>query len=467
MMDTGAGLMLLYEDESVDVRYGTGARLQLSPCGSEFLLEAPTGPPGHPRERVRQRTRFTVSAYKDQVLSALAFRNRHAARPYLPEELVPPHQNQPSLCLDPEVVWPGGWSCDAQTGPGGETTVKAEGGRAELTLSPSGEEFSVRFTCGLSRQQPEGGPRRCTTVTQVHSCCAVSPPWSYPLSLALRLRGAPPSEPGAVPTEGSPGTSTPSPERWSRLPEPLPLTCPSPHRHRWRGEDLPPREEQSPPDVPSELVRVMWCHGATYRALGGACRPVGGAVPVVEVSPGDGSLIRSDGVDSYFIHHKAGGKGSAQVKEEVTYHLKNLPPDRPGQLFSVSTAVSRASRLLSCYLGAQRSLNLSANPSCLQEVGSSCESPPPEASGSPEQRSRVQQTNHRSGVVAAELEKIRRFTFLLENNHLLRGGEPAGAGIGPAGGPEVPEEDFIADVLQRTSRTIQDIDALLSAASLT
>lgn len=62
---------------------------------------------------------------------------------------------QPFFALDSDVLWPEWSSCDATLGPGGETIVRSEEGRATLLLSPSGEDFSVEFTCSLSQTQSQ------------------------------------------------------------------------------------------------------------------------------------------------------------------------------------------------------------------------------------------------------------------------------------------------------------------------
>ncbi|XP_033947161.1 uncharacterized protein C5orf34 homolog isoform X1 [Pseudochaenichthys georgianus] len=537
-------LMIMYEDESVDVRYGNGAQLQMSPCGCEFMLVKPKDPSGHPlqpTERVRQRTRFTISAYKEFIVAALAFRNKYASRPYLPEELIPADRKKPFVSIDSDVLWPKWSSFDAELGPASETIIRSEEGRAALMLSASGDTFSVEFTSSLSQTQrrsmqgfsrdsdssPGNHPqqqqisnlicqtsnvenkrvhqgigsrrnesirsRSCspwtlstaqptpeemyqsTTVVQHHSCCAVAPPWCYPLSLARHLWTTRLSKAKEIRTkeisentQGHESINKPEisiTERQSHLPLALPLTCPSPHWHRWKVEDGLVEKEHPDQDLPTELLKVMRCQGVTYRILSGT-------VSVIEVSPGGESVMRSNGVlNNYFTQHKL---LSGQVKE-VTYHLNSLPPDVPGQLYSVCSIVSRADRILACYNEAKQSLKLTATPSCLQEERRSSQPARMEEhllNLVPfEQHVNVTQTvESRSDLVAAELEKIKRFNFLLENNHLITSDKGC-AKLERSSPEEVNHEpvneDCIAEALQKTSKAIRDIDALISAASLT
>ncbi|XP_070689279.1 uncharacterized protein C5orf34 homolog [Pempheris klunzingeri] len=544
--NASVSLMILYEDESVDVHYGNGARLQLSSCGCEFTLVKARDPHGHPLQppqRVRQRTRFTISTYKELLMAALAFRNKYASRPYLPEELIPTDQRKPFYSIDSDVQWPELSSCDAELGPGGETIVRSEEGRAVLILSPSGEELYVEFTCSLSRiqnqphdtqgfirdsdsipgtqqqQQQQNvsnlicqtidydtkgvhqgrGSRRnesirsrscspritstaqpkpeemyqSTTVVQHHSCCAVAPIWCYPLSLARHHWTARLSNPEDVGTSDLTQehrrikmSDVSSVERRSHLPQALPLTCPSPHWHRWKVKDPLATKEHADEDLPTEPIKVIWCQGVTYRILSGV-------VSVIEVSPGDGSVIRSNGVLNTYFTHRRPELLSGRVKE-ITYHLNNLPPDVPGQPYSICSVVSRASRILACYNEAKQSLKLPAAASCLQE-GSHVSKPAmiEENVSNPvsvEPHMNVTQTvESRSDLVAAELEKIRRFNFLLENNHMLRS-ERGCAGAEGSSAEEVAHEavseSCIAEALQRTSKAIKDIDAFISAATL-
>ncbi|XP_074526859.1 uncharacterized protein C5orf34 homolog isoform X1 [Halichoeres trimaculatus] len=529
------GLMIMYEDESVDVRCSNGAQVQLSPCGSEFMLTKPRDPAGHPLrpiDRVRQRTRFTISAYKELIAAALIFRNKYASRPYLPEELIQPEHKKPFFSIDSDVQWPEWSSCDSEPGAKGEIIIKSEEGRAVLMLSPSGDEFSVEFTCNLSQNKSEqcssessqGTPqqqhqvsnvicqssvdestdinhsrgsrrdehfrsRSCspgststaqpkpeemfqsTTVVQHHSCAEVPAVWCYPLSLARHLATAHLSKPEDDRAEGVINLPLKSDasnvKRSSRLPQALPLTCASPHWHRWKVKDPLVKDDHVEQDLPTELIKVMWCQGVTYRILSGA-------VAVVEVSPGDGSVMRSNGVlNTYFIHHKPVLPG--QVRE-VTYHLDNLPPDVPGQLYSISSVVHRASRILTCYNEAKQSIKLPVTPSCLHDEQVKYSSKPAVTEGnlsnpvSAEQLVDFTQSESQSDIVAAELEKIKRFNFLLENSHLL-GNEKRSSAVECTPAEDVTHdsmsEQSIAEALQRTSKAIQDIDALTSAVTLT
>ncbi|XP_019716717.1 uncharacterized protein C5orf34 homolog isoform X2 [Hippocampus comes] len=539
-MEAGASLMsmmVMYADESVDIRYENGAQLLLSPCGSEFMLARGSVPAEHPLQtpvRVRQRTRFTTSAYKELIITALAFRNKYASRPYLPEELTTPIHKQPLLSINLEVQWPAWSSCDAEFLPGGETIIKSEDKLTLLTLSPSGEEFFVEYACMLSQplhqqaqnfnrdperipdnqqqygrslthlkvkflqtssddiqefHQKEGKTSCCpqmvtheakpeakyqsVALLQHHSCHAVAPHWCYPLSLALRHWRARVSNPGGdgegrsrhSKADQTLNTSDLSnEERAFLLPQALPLNCSSPHFHSWKFQDPDPKN-QLDQDSPTEMVKVMWHQGVTYRILDQD-------VPVIEVSPGDGSVIRSHGVLSmYFIHYKPECQSVQTKVKEITYHMNGLPPDMPGQLYSVCSVLSCASRLLTRYNEVKK-LRIPATPSCLLQLNVLFKPPMvdgilsnPSPLGQHENNSETVESW--SDLVAAELAKIQRCILTLEDGNKERGEK----GCAPNGLTEIAHETMsegcVAEALQKTSKAIQDIDAFITAAKQT
>lgn len=93
--------------------------------------------------------------------------------------------------------------------------------------------YFIHFFCPF---QPES-VHQSTTVVQHHSCRALNPLWSYPLSLARPVWSTCLSKvvDGIVGQTVQKKAEIPQmtvAERQSQLPQALPLTCPSPHWHR-------------------------------------------------------------------------------------------------------------------------------------------------------------------------------------------------------------------------------------------
>lgn len=133
--------MVLYEDDSVQVQYVDGSRLQLSPCGSEFLFEKAPPVSAHPLqqpERIRQRTHFVISAYREQLQRALDFRNSFATCPFLSESIIPSEMKTHILIDVSEVRWPGLDTDDGMTCmQSGTVRISSLDGHAYLCLPKS------------------------------------------------------------------------------------------------------------------------------------------------------------------------------------------------------------------------------------------------------------------------------------------------------------------------------------------
>ncbi|XP_047585751.1 uncharacterized protein C5orf34 homolog isoform X1 [Lutra lutra] len=412
--------MVLYEDDSVQVQYVDGSRLQLSPCGSEFLFEKPPPISAHPLEqpeRIRQRTHFVISTYREQLQRALDFRNSFAVCPFLSESIIPSERKKLIFVDFSEVRWP---SPDTDDGmiltQSGSVKIVSLDGHAYLCLPRSQHEFTVHFLCKVS-QKPDssivlsekknqarkdklvekagkictygssprqrlknkenelycpltksketlekescadgaegkeepplpGTRHKCvyTWVKQRWPVASCPEEWKYPLSLALHFHNkiSSMSRSEADTTQSRTFTSEISEERGkevSVLPRALLLSCPVPHLHRWNFCDSLSQRQLGEEYSYPELVKVVWYKGVTYRLNHKN-------VNSIEIYPGDGSVFKSEGAyfGRYFTYYSI--QEGSEEREEKTYSVNNLPPDRPGSLFSVCSLIKQATRIL-------------------------------------------------------------------------------------------------------------------------
>ncbi|KAL1783822.1 hypothetical protein HispidOSU_030075 [Sigmodon hispidus] len=393
-------------------------RLQLSPCGSEFLFEKASLLSAHPLqqpERIRQRTHFVISTYREQLQRALNFRNSSATSPFLSESLIPPERKKRIFIDFSEVKWPSLDKDDNITYlESGIVKITSLDGHAYLCLPRSQHEFTVHFLCKVS-QKPDSvifsetnnqlpkhelvgkaskictcgslsGQRlknkenehhcqilkskasaniRCVDgaegreelpslstrhrcvyawVKQCWSITSCPEQWKYPLSLALRFYSKVNIVSKIDANFPASGITSDAPEESktevSVLPRALLLSCPAPHMHRWDFCDsLLQRQSDEEEYSYPELVKVVWYKGVIYRLI----HKNGNAI---EIYPGDGSVLKSEGAyfGNYFTHYSS--QEESAKREEKTYSVNNLPPDRPGNLFSVRFLIKQATRIL-------------------------------------------------------------------------------------------------------------------------
>ncbi|XP_050185458.1 uncharacterized protein C5orf34 homolog isoform X2 [Myiozetetes cayanensis] len=412
-------LMVLFGDDSVEVHYAGGSRLLLSPCGCEYLYKAALPAAAHPlqpAETTRQRVAFVVSAYREQLLRALDFRNKFSSRPYLPSRVIPPERKKILLNDILEIRWPDPATADlTRCIDNGSVKISSVDGYAHLYLSELQQEFTVEFLCkvsqssaaslcssqkysyyqtGVQHEKPSNdsvtemslkqtkienkkNKRGCaegkfreptkpkdqgdrdgdplfytscsseyTWVTQCWSVSSYPEEWKYPLSLALMCCSLhtvknimkPCGENNHTSIKADVLTDPETHETVSCLPTALPLSCRAPHLHRWTFCDFFQNEDTENYACP-QLIQVVWCQGVFYRFIHGRTN-------IIEVYPGDDSFFKSEGafLGKYFVHY-AVQKGTKQVEEKM-YSVNSLPPDVPGNPYSISSIITQATKIL-------------------------------------------------------------------------------------------------------------------------
>ncbi|XP_075597423.1 uncharacterized protein C5orf34 homolog isoform X1 [Balearica regulorum gibbericeps] len=407
-------LMVLYGDDSVEVHYAGGSRLLLSPCGCEYLYEAALPAAAHPlqpAETTRQRVAFVVSAYRERLLRALYFRNKFSSRPYLPSRVIPPERKKIIFSDILEVRWPDPATADlTRCIENGSVKISSVDRYAHLYLSELQQEFKVVFLCKVSQssaasfhssqnssyqtgdkygkssknsvaemsskqmrienkknehgcaegkyRQPtkpedqkdrDGVYTNCsseyTWVTQRWSVSSYPEEWKYPLSLALmcyNLHTVKNEKNNHTSIEADVLINLETHETVCRLPTALPLSCRAPHLHRWTFCDFFQNQDTEKHSRP-QLIQIVWWQGVLYRFIHGRTN-------ITEIYPGDDSFFKSEGafLGNYFIHY-AIQKGTKK-REEKMYSVNSLPPDVPGNLYSVSSIITQATRILRyCY----------------------------------------------------------------------------------------------------------------------
>ncbi|XP_009949638.1 PREDICTED: uncharacterized protein C5orf34 homolog, partial [Leptosomus discolor] len=189
-----------------------------------------------------------------------------------------------------------------------------------------------------------------TWVTQRWSVSSYPEEWKYPLSLALMCYNLHTvknvmktcEKSNHTPIEADVLVDPKTHEPVSLLPKALPLSCRAPHLHRWTFCGFFQNQDAEKYSCP-QLIQVVWCQGVIYRFIHGT-------TDIIEIYPGDDSFFKSEGafLGNYFVHYAI--QKETKKREEKMYSVNSLPPDVPGNPYSISSIITQATKILQyCY----------------------------------------------------------------------------------------------------------------------
>ncbi|XP_068686956.1 uncharacterized protein C5orf34 homolog isoform X2 [Montipora foliosa] len=276
---------------------------------------------------MKQLTRFALSSYRGKVMEALKIRNCYASRPYLCREL---SDNQEIKVFYQSVSyshWPTHSTPDFITKlPNGAAQVQSLDGLASLTLLPHKQSFIVRFLTEVkhslfqkTRERQQGEQHQKTYLVwqeQIHSTCSHPEVWTHPLQLLLDVVNL-----KDVDTSHSPQCKK---SFVTKLPESLPLTCHASHHHTWRSAQVL-SECGNEQIFLRPNMKLVWKKNTIFRFF---YEETG--LSSCEIIPGDGSLVRSQGINGRYFNHWFVQRNEEQAVEvlERVYSADKPPPER-------------------------------------------------------------------------------------------------------------------------------------------
>ncbi|XP_077987531.1 uncharacterized protein C5orf34 homolog [Glandiceps talaboti] len=218
--------------------------------------------------------------------------------------------------------------------------------RKEKELPGNKEEDSVGENSCHGDSKSQSSRNHYIWLVQHHSVASCPSHWKQALDLALSAikeenNGDVNEELHDCSEEAQSKASVTSDEKTddvinSAVPTSLPLNCPTSHLHMWSKETFGVAKIQDGVyNVRQEKLKVICTDGIIYRLHWGSR-------PVVEVYPGDGSIIRSKGPTGCFFTQY--WYENSMIEERV-YSAENPPPDTTKLQYSLRRLIGTAARL--------------------------------------------------------------------------------------------------------------------------